>query len=187
MSSGSSNYDDVPPAGSLEKWKRITRADPRVMAYYTRMLRTTISHRYDMPYVAGYSRDGKRIFIDKDAPFLMDIDGAMVCVRDFIKIHEAAEKSLLTYYDPKYEPCHDIATAVEYDAVRKSGVDVNKYRKALRPVIKHEAADKFVRIPYDLDLTPMKDEPTLLSIIRPLMAEDRKTARHIFRKQEQDQ
>jgi hypothetical protein len=173
-------FDDTPPPGSYQKWMKIIHASPRVLDYQQKLLRRPISHSYDMPYVAGYNMKGTQIYIDRHLPFMDKIDGKQVCVRDYLAIHEATEKALLTLWEHKYEAAHHIATAVEYKAVQDAGIKVLAYKKFFEPYIKQDAHEKLEKIPADLDLTPMADDYKLLKHLRPLMEKDRKTAKRIF-------
>lgn len=181
MSSASPpQYDDQPPAGSYQKWMKIIHAAPRVLDYQQKLLRQPISHSYDMPYVAGYNTRGTQIYIDRHLPFLDKIGGKEVCVRDYLAIHEATEKALLTLWNHEYEPAHHIATAVEYHAVEEAGIKIPAYKKFFEPYIKKDAHEKLTKIPFDLDLTPMGGEYALLKHLRPLMEKDRKGAHRMF-------
>ena len=54
------------------------------------------SHDYDIPYIAGYSVDGKIIFIDRHLPRTIRWLLKTVRVRPVLLTHEIVEKALLT-------------------------------------------------------------------------------------------
>lgn len=186
MSSAASFYDDSPPPHLFERWKRLIHENPSILEYQQRLLNRSVNHSYDMPYLAGYNQKGTQIYIDKDVPFIVKLGGKSVCIRDFLRVHEATEKALIEKLHLSYEESHHIATAVEYQQVKEAGLSVDSYRKYLRPLIKKER-ETFTRIPFDLDLTPMKSPPQdadLLGKIRILMDQDRKRASSLFHPKE---
>jgi hypothetical protein len=190
MSSASSLYDDTPPAGSYQKWRQIIASEPRVLEYQQRMLRRPVSHSYDMPFVAGYNTKGTQIYIDRHLPFLMEVGKEVVCIRDFICLHEATEKALLALWMRDYESAHHIATSVEYHGVTEAGVSTDDYRRKLRPFIKADAHEKLEKIPADLDLAPFRGKPInkkLIDHLRVLMEKDRRSANRIFRPSDEEE
>ena len=54
-----------------------------------------VSHDYDIPYIAGYSVDGKTIFIDRHLPRTIRWLLKTVRVEPFLLTHEIVEKALL--------------------------------------------------------------------------------------------
>jgi hypothetical protein len=54
-----------------------------------------VSHDYDIPYIAGYSADGKTIFIDRHLPRTIRWLVKTVRVEPFLLTHEIVEKALL--------------------------------------------------------------------------------------------
>src|SRR5947209_655442 len=55
--------------------------------------RVRLDRRHDVPYLAGYSRNGKIIYIDKDVPRSFTTRGKRVTVDRFLILHEAVEKA----------------------------------------------------------------------------------------------
>jgi hypothetical protein len=53
-----------------------------------------VSHDYDIPYIAGYSVDGKTIFIDRHLPRTIRWLVKTVRVEPFLLTHEIVEKAL---------------------------------------------------------------------------------------------
>ena len=116
-----------------------------------------IDRTFDIPYVAGYSKDGKTIYIDKDLPEFFVYKGKKIAIAPFLVVHEALEKALLDISRMKYEDAHAIATHVENASVSAAGIPPNVYEDFYKPYIKSEARQVGV-VPRDLDLTPYRDE-----------------------------
>jgi hypothetical protein len=113
----------------------------------------TINHDYDIPYLAGYSKDGATIYIDRHIP-LFPFDGEQIDTTPFLVTHEAIEKALTDKYRLNYEYAHQIALRAERGAVEAAGVDWNKYDNFMKKWIKADAHEKIKSIPDDLDLGP---------------------------------
>lgn len=111
--------------------------------------------KYDVPYVAGYSEDGKTIYIDRHIKLKMK-NGKDVT--PLIVTHEVVEKALLDIFDLDYQQAHHIATYLEHEAASKSGIDWRQYTKLLDPQMKRVGSEKIKAVPPDLDLEPYKDE-----------------------------
>ena len=169
MSAGSGFYDDVASPQALAEWRKLASSNPSVLRRQQEILTTArVVHRFDMPYLAGYSRDGRTLYIDRHLPFVDKIAKRNVCVRDFLCIHESVEKALIDELHWKYERAHHVATAVEYENA-SSVVPIDAYRKFLRPFIKAADHEKLTSIPSDLDLTPMQSDKKLLSHLQSIM------------------
>ena len=118
---------------------------------------TRLDRSYDIPYLAGYSRDGKTIYIDKDLPKSFSANGVRVAVDRFLILHEAVEKTLLDSLGLVYQHAHQIALRAEQAAVRAAGVSWRQYDRFMARYIK-EADDVIDRLPPDLDIKPYRDE-----------------------------
>lgn len=180
MSSAASFYDDSPPPRLFERWKSLSAREPALLRLQQSLLHGPLIHYYDIPYLAGYNKKGTQIYIDKDVPFMIRLNGKSVCLRDLLRIHEATEKALLSKLKWTYEDSHHLATAVEYHSVEEAGIKIEAYKRFLRPFIKQEYLH-FKRVPPDLDLTPMQDDPALMKRLRPLMEKESKKASTLFR------
>lgn len=180
MSSAASFYDDSPAPHLFQRWKILSAREPALLRFQQTLLHGPLIHYYDIPYLAGYNKKGTQIYIDKDVPFIVRLGGKSVCLRDFLQVHEATEKALLSKLKFSYEDSHHLATAVEYHAVEAAGIKIADYKKFLRPFIKQEYLH-FKRVPPDLDLTPMKDDPALMKRLRPLMEAESKKISALFR------
>lgn len=116
----------------------------------------------DIPYCAGYSEDGKRIYIDRDVPQYAELSGRRIDVHAYpLFIHEANESIYLARYshDERYQGCHTLATMDEHACVRVFGVDPVEYDAWWKPIIEKIGGRKaYKRVPADLDLSPYIDE-----------------------------
>jgi len=113
-----------------------------------------VDKSYDVPYVAGYSEDGRTIFIDRHLKTKMN----KTDVERILITHEVVEKALLDLFNLSYQQAHHIAIYVEHEATIKSVMDPRKYTKFLDPQVKMIGSEKVRKIPSSLDLDPYKDE-----------------------------
>jgi len=136
---------------------------------------TRLDRSHDVPYLAGYSRDGGTIYIDKDLPESFRAGGNRVRVDRFLILHEAVEKALLDRLRLHYQHAHQIALRVEQAAVRAAGVSWHQYDRFMARYIK-EADGVIDRLPPDLDIKPYRDEHDveLLKRMRAEAARERK-------------
>lgn len=124
---------------------------------------TRTDRSYDIPYLGGYSEDGRTIYLDRRLPKLLSLpDRRKFCPYPFLLVHERVEKWLLDHRKlPERNPylwAHRIATAAEHQAVREAGISPEEYEAALRPWIRSADHESVTHIPPDLDLTPYRDE-----------------------------
>jgi hypothetical protein len=126
--------------------------DPRVEKRVKE--RVKVDHTHDIPYIAGYSRDGKTVYVDRHFPLKMD----EVDILPYILTHEKTEKALLDYFHLDYEQAHHLATHAERMHANEDGINWKYYEghcdKYERP-LDHE---KIQKVPNDLDLEPYADE-----------------------------
>ena len=120
--------------------------------------RVKIHYDHDIPYLAGYSRDGKTIYIDRHVPRTMVHDGRRVRIDRFLILHEAVEKSLLDHLGLRYQHAHQIALRAEEAAVRAAGVSWRVYDHFMQKYIKEAGDENLTRLPHDLDIKPYRDE-----------------------------
>jgi hypothetical protein len=137
-----------------------------------------VAHGFDIPYLAGYSKDGSKIYIDRDlSPW--DYDGRIVGADRFLKLHEQVEKALIDAIadakghdllvllaclrmkspsDQIYYHCHGVATCVELYAVEQAfgRAGVAAYNRFMRGQVKDAEDERIRRVPSDLDLTPYR-------------------------------
>jgi len=116
-----------------------------------------ISREYEIPYLAGYSKNGRCIYIDKRLPKNLKLkDGRSVDIDKYLAIHEAEEKKLEDTKKYKYQYAHELATGIERKAVEADGIPWEEYQAyMLKEVEKLKHLDSV--IPSDIDLKPEHD------------------------------
>lgn len=118
----------------------------------------TLDRRHDIPYLAGYSRNGKTIYIDRELPKSFVFRGRRIKVDRFLILHEAVEKTLMDHLGLRYLDAHQIATRAEQAAVRASGVSWQAYDTFMRRYVKSSGEEILSKVPRDLDLKPYREE-----------------------------
>ncbi|GAA0721393.1 hypothetical protein [Dokdonella soli] len=120
----------------------------------------TIDRKHDVPYVAGYSKDGKTIYVDRELPKFLLYRGRKLDIVRYIVLHEEVEKALLEYIKGlPYQLAHQLAYHAEEDAVKADRLPWEVYDGwCKRQVRKIGARDLYSNCPKDLDLTPYTDE-----------------------------
>jgi hypothetical protein len=152
-----------PPPDRRRRRGRIAADDtlvsgPMLKAAVDAILKSTrLDRSHDVPYLAGYSRDGKTIYIDKDLPRSFRAGSTRISVDRFLILHEAVEKTLLDALGLRYQHAHQIALRAEQAAVRAAGIPWREYDRFMARYIK-EADDVIDRLPPDLDIKPYRDE-----------------------------
>lgn len=120
--------------------------------------RTRIDRAHDIPYLAGYSRDGKTIYIDRHMPKSFAGKGRRISTDRFLLVHEAVEKALIQMLGLHYQHAHQIALRAEQAAVRAEGIEWTAYDAFMQRYIKQIGDERLARVPADLDQTPYRDE-----------------------------
>lgn len=113
---------------------------------------------HDIPYLAGYSRDGKTIYIDRHMPASMRCGGRDINTDRYLILHEVVEKTLIDQLNLHYLHAHQIATRAEEAAVRAAGIRWRDYDRFMRKYVKRIGDERLTRVPADLDLKPYRDE-----------------------------
>ncbi len=114
-------------------------------------------HLADIPYAAGTSRDGSVVYIHKNIPRFLEIDGTRVNVWKLIARHELDEYRAMKG-GASYAEAHNKATHAEDDEAEKEGVTHADYEQAIKPYVdaaKGEATP--AGIPLDLNEQPYRD------------------------------
>jgi hypothetical protein len=111
----------------------------------------TLDRKHDIPYLAGYSKDGKTIYIDRHMPSSSRYDG-----RDINT--EEVEKTLIDQLNLHYLHAHQIATRAEQAAVRAAGIRWRDYDRFMQKYVKRIGDERLTKVPADLDLKPYRDE-----------------------------
>lgn len=86
--------------------------------------------------------------------------------------HEILEKALLDELRLHYLHAHQIAVRAERDAVKAAGVPWFIYQRFMKRYERPIEAEKIVRVPRNLHLTPYRDEKDF-SLLRRLVGADR--------------
>ena len=117
-----------------------------------------IDREHDVPYLAGYSRDGKRIYIDRHLPHTFVYRGREIRVDRYLLLHEEVEKTLIDQLQLHYQHAHQIATRAEEAAVRADGISWRAYDRFMQQYVKTIGDERLEKVPRDLDLKPYRDE-----------------------------
>jgi len=117
-----------------------------------------LDRTHDIPYLAGYSRDGKTIYIDRHMPKTMTYDGREIDTDRYLILHEEVEKTLIDQLNLHYLHAHQIASRAEQAAVRAAGIRWRDYDRFMQKNVKHIGDEKLKKVPPDLDLKPYRDE-----------------------------
>lgn len=120
--------------------------------------RRTIHREYDVPYLAGYSTDGKHVYIDRHLPESFIYKKRSVRVDRYLLLHEEVEKALIDELGLLYQYAHQIATRAEEAAVRADGISWRVYDRFMKKYIKRTGDERLSALPPDLDLKPYRDE-----------------------------
>jgi hypothetical protein len=114
---------------------------------------------HDIPYLAGYSVDRSKIYIDRHLQKkFTDHLGHSHEVDKFLILHEATEKAMIDCWNLRYQHAHQIALRAEEAAVRAAGIEWRDYDRFMQQWIKTADSGKLTKVPANLDLTPYLDE-----------------------------
>ena len=148
--------------------------DPRFVARMAKFNSIPVISKYDVPYLCGYSMDGKKIYFDRHLdPILNGKD-----ITKFLKLHEYSEKALLDIFNMDYQQAHHIASHLEHQAVTAAGIKWSAYDAYLKPLIKRVSVEDLTTVPPDLDLEPYVDENDK-KILKRLISKEKSTSRTI--------
>jgi hypothetical protein len=117
-----------------------------------------LDRKHDIPYLAGYSRDGKTIYIDRHMPPSFRYRGRDIDTDRFLILHEEVEKTLIDQLDLHYLHAHQIATRAEQAAVRAAGIEWRAYDRFMQKHVKTIGDERLTEVPADLDEKPYRDE-----------------------------
>lgn len=120
--------------------------------------RIKINRNYDIPYLAGYSKNGKTIFIDRHMPKSFHSKGRTIKTDRFLILHEAVEKTLIDKLGLHYQYAHQIALRTEQEAVRANKISWKSYDNFMQKYIKEIGDERLKKVPKNLDIKPYKDE-----------------------------
>ena len=114
--------------------------------------------KHDIPYLAGYSLDGKTIYIDRHMPASFKFKGRTINTDRFLVLHEEVEKTLIDQLGLHYLHAHQIATRAEEAAVRAAGLAWRDYDRFMQKFVKRIGDERLSKVPRDLDTKPYRDE-----------------------------
>ena len=130
----------------------------------------TVNRNYDIAYLAGYSTDGKTIYIDRHLPGTIGIGDRKVNVTPFLVAHECAEKAAIDTKQLPYATAHkDFGNVAERAKLRAAGINEAAYARALKPYIKADEHEKIVKSPRNLDLVPYRAKPRNEMLLRAII------------------
>src|SRR6516164_9249736 len=124
---------------------------------------------HDIPYLAGYSQDGKTIYIDRHMPQSFKFRGRTIETDRFLVLHEEVEKTLIDRLGLHYLHAHQIATRAEQAAVRAAGISWRAYDRFMQKNVKRDGDERLSKVPADLDTKPYRDEHDF-DLLRRMMA-----------------
>jgi len=113
---------------------------------------------HDIPYLAGYSQDGKTIYIDRHMPKYLKYEGREIDTDRYLILHEEVEKTLIDQLGLHYLHAHQIATRAEQAAVRAAGIKWKDYDRFMQKYVKKIGDERLTKCPADLDTKPYRDE-----------------------------
>lgn len=116
-----------------------------------------LDRKHDIPYLAGYSQDGKTIYIDRHLPQSFTFRGRIVEVDRFLILHEEVEKTLIDQLGLHYLHAHQIATRAEEAAVHAQRITWKAYDRFMQKYVKRIGDERLAKVPDDLDLKPYRD------------------------------
>ena len=117
-----------------------------------------LDRNHDIPYLAGYSRDGKTIYIDRHMPSSFRYRGRDINTDRYLILHEEVEKTLIDQLGLHYLHAHQIASRAEQAAVRAAGIRWSDYDRFMQKYVKRIGDERLTKVPADLDLKPYRDE-----------------------------
>ena len=118
----------------------------------------TIDRAHDVPYLAGYSLDGKTIYIDRHMPRSFKSNGQEIETDRFLILHEEVEKTLIDRLGLHYLHAHQIALRAEEAAVRAARIAWRDYDRFMQKYVKRFGDERLTKVPADLDTKPYRDE-----------------------------
>lgn len=117
-----------------------------------------LDRQHDIPYLAGYSEDGKTIYIDRHLPKTFRFRGRDIEVDRYLILHEEVEKTLIDQLGLHYLHAHQIATRAEQAAIRADRISWRDYDRFMQKYVKRIGDERLSKVPVDLDLKPYRDE-----------------------------
>jgi hypothetical protein len=141
----------------LPEWYISTLMMDRALDAIMRRVKN-LDRKHDIPYLAGYSKDGKIIYIDRHMPPMFRYEGRDINTDRYLILHEEVEKTLIDQLNLHYLHAHQIASRAEQAAVRAAGISWHAYDRFMQDNVKHIGDERLTKVPADLDLKPYRDE-----------------------------
>ncbi|MEM3841154.1 MAG: hypothetical protein QXN59_00445 [Candidatus Micrarchaeaceae archaeon] len=113
-----------------------------------------INTDYDIKYNGGYSRDGKTLYIARDLPKELNIDGKVVNILESVGRHHELPEKWLSDDAYEYPYAHETATGIEKEYVESLGIKWERYDEELGKQLHIVYEKKLAKSPKDLDLAP---------------------------------
>ena len=102
--------------------------------------------KHDIPYLAGYSQDGKTIYIDRHMPKSFKYEGREIDTDRYLILHEEVEKTLIDQLGLHYLHAHQIATRAEQAAVRAAGIRWQDYDRFMQKYVKKIGDERLTKM-----------------------------------------
>lgn len=131
--------------------------DPEVKKHF--LAPYEVNKAFDLPYLAGYSKDGKTRYIDRHLPELLECEGRKFDPTPHLCDHEGFEKAVMEVLGWAYKHAHEAANGYERRGVMKAGLLWGPYNAALAPYVKSDEHERLERVPPDLDMAPYNAPP----------------------------
>jgi len=114
---------------------------------------------FDVPYVGSCSKDGKRVYIDRQLPMHLTYRGKHYDIDRYITMHEVMEMLFEHVLHFQYRDAHQLALRAERALVESDGLPWTAYNRFCAKWIKAIGDRKhYPNPPPDIDLQPEIDE-----------------------------
>jgi hypothetical protein len=117
-----------------------------------------LDRAHDVPYLAGSSRDGRTVYIDRHLPRSLRQGKRIIAVAPFLIVHEVIEKLLFDRFHITYPHAHQFALRLEQVTVRNAGVSWHDYNALMQRYVKQAHDERITALPHDLEIKPYTDE-----------------------------
>ena len=137
-----------------------------------------IDRSYDVPALAGTSKDGRTVYIDRHVPKRIKVGGRSVDPAKYLAIHETDEFRAMARGE-KYKAAHKgVATPAERQAVEADGLDWKSYSAVMSGLLRateKETASR--RLPPDLNPEPYDEGDWSKKQVRQMASGERASRR----------
>ena len=118
-----------------------------------------IDRTFDVPYLAGSSRDGSVVYIDRHLPEFLEYKGQKYNVLPLFVFHERTEYAIERGLNCPYQYAHQLVLRNEREGLAATlKIPWKVYDDFCQEWIKFADDEKLQRIPWDLDIKPYEDE-----------------------------